>query len=191
MMKKILKVLLIITTIINLLTIIFAVIPFYKLSWVYSMILPLINIGFYIVMVILLIKSSHNLLNILLLLFIPLYIFGAIHICTVGDLYYSIVSLIIIIFMSLISIMNVIFAKNQLKVLKIKIISYVIVIFIISGIFIVISSVINNIYYQTCEQYGTKNILFYVPLIMYFILSIIYVIMILLVIRIKKKNINF
>ena len=190
-MKKILKVFLIITTIINLLTIIFAVIPFYKLSWVYSMILPLINIGFYIVMVILLIKSSHNLLNILLLLFIPLYIFGAIHICTVGDLYYSIVSLIIIIFMSLISIMNVIFAKNQLKVLKIKIIPYVIVIFIISGIFIVISSVVNNIYYQTCEQYGTKNILFYVPLIMYFILLIIYVIMILLVIRIKKKNINF
>ena len=99
-MKKILKVLLIITTIINLLTIIFAVIPFYKLSWVYSMILPLINIGFYIVMVILLIKSSHNLLNILLLLFIPLYIFGAIHICTVGDLYYSIVSLIIIILLN-------------------------------------------------------------------------------------------
>ena len=193
-MKKSIIVLLIISLINQVFTGFFAFVPM-GMMWVYSMIIPLFNGVIYLVIFFLLIIDKYGIrLNIpllLMLLFIPIYLYSAVNISTVGNSLYFWFSVFTGLYISILSILILVF-RNKLSMFywtsfKIFSIRYLIVCII----FVIISLMVDSYYYSfDRDELADKKYLFYFPLYIYIILLLVYSILVsIFIIRaILQKN---
>ena len=193
-MKKSIIVLLIISLINQVFTGFFAFVPM-GMMWVYSMIIPLFNGVIYLVIFFLLIIDKYGIrLNIpllLMLLFIPIYLYSAVNISTVGNSLYFWFSVFTGLYISILSILILVF-RNKLSMFywtsfKIFSIRYLIACII----FVIISLMVDSYYYSfDRDELADKKYLFYFPLYIYIILLLVYSILVsIFIIRaILQKN---
>lgn len=190
-MKVFQKVLLIISLVIHGLTIFFAVAPL-GLMWIYSMILPLVNMVLYGIMFFIFLKQKHNIVSILLLLFIPLFSFSAVNISTSGDDVSYILSAITIIYATLLTSLLLIL-DNKIKKVEYKNIKLIsIILLIICGVSAIVAYKITSIYYDLIHNMEMSNlenkfneIIPFIPIFIYIGLMIVYIIIAIIVL---KKN---
>ena len=196
-MKIFQKVLLIISLLFHVLTIFFAVAPL-GLMWVYSMILPLVNMVLYGIIFFTFLKQKHNIISLLFLLFIPLFAYSAVNISTSGDDVSYILSAITIIYVSGLTILLLIM-DNKLKKFEYKKSKIIfIILLVICGVSTIVAYKITSIYYDlilNMEMSNLENkfieIIPFIPSIIYIGLMIIYIIFTIITLTKNKKRKNF
>lgn len=191
-MKKSIIVLLIISLINQAFTGFFAFVPIGMMG-VFSMIIPLFNMVIYLAIFFLLIIDKYgirlNIPSLLMLLFIPIYLYSAVNISTVGDSLYFGFSVFTGLYISILSILVLVF-RNKFSMFywtsfKIFSIGYLIVCII----FVIISLKVTSHYYSfNRDELADKKYLFYFPLYIYIILLLVYSILVsIFIIKNKKK----
>ena len=191
-MKKSIIVLLIISLINQAFAAFFAFVPI-GMMWVYSMIIPLLNAAIYFIIFLLLIIDKHGMwLNIPLLLmnlFIPIYLYSAVNISTVGDSLYFWSSVFTGLYISILSVLILIFHNkfklSMLYLTPFKIFS--IVFLVVCIILTIISLRVDSYYYGLpIDEIADKKYLFYFSLYVYIALLFVYTIFVsIFIIRVK------
>lgn len=170
-----LKVFLIITLVLQTFTLFFSVVPLGHM-WTYAMILPLINIVFYFIIFILMIREGQNLYGVLLLLFIPVTIYSAIVVSTTGDIYYMIASIVTNLYVSFLSVMILIKSLEYYHYIYKPIRLYPLIMLGISLTLTIIGEKIFILYFSIAhsEFNNSSKYLFFVPLFIYLSILAIY-----------------
>jgi len=193
-MKKSIIVLLIISLINQAFTGFFAFVPIGMMG-VFSMMIPLFNMVIYLAIFFLLIIDKYgirlNIPSLLMLFFIPIYLYSAVNISTVGDSLYFWFSVFTGLYISILSILVLVF-RNKLSMFywtsfKIFSIGYLIACII----FVIISIRVKSYYYSfNRDELADKKYLFYLPLYIYIILLLVYSILVFIFIirAILQKN---
>lgn len=191
-MKKSIIVLLIISLINQAFAGFFAFVPI-GMMWAFSMMIPLFNMVIYLAIFFLLIIDKYgirlNIPSLLMLLFIPIYLYSAVNISTVGDSVYFWFSVFTGLYISILSILILVF-RNKFSMFywtsfKIFSIGYLIACII----FVIISIRVKSYYYSfNIDELADKKYLFYFPLYIYIILLLVYSILVsIFIIKNKKK----
>ena len=139
------------------------------MMWVYSMIIPLL----------------------LMLLFIPIYLYSAVNISTAGDSLYFWFSVFTGLYISILSILILVF-RNKLSMFYWTSFKYFSIEYLIACIiFAIISLMVDSYYYSfDTDELAGKKYLFYFPLYIYIILLLVYTILVFIFIirAILQKN---
>ena len=196
-MKIFHKFLLIISLVFHALTIFFAVAPL-GLMWVYSMILPLVNMVLYGIIFFTFLKQKHSIISLLFLLFIPLFAYSAVNISTSGDDVSYILSAITIIYVSGLTILLLIM-DNKLKKFEYKNSKIIfIILLVICGVSAIVAYKITSIYYDLIHNMEMSNlenkfneIIPFIPIIIYIGLMIVYIIFATITLTKNKKKEEF
>ena len=165
------------------------------MMWVYSMIIPLFNVVIYLAIFFLLIIDKYGIrLNIpllLMLLFIPIYLYSAVNISTAGDSLYFWFSVFTGLYISILSILILVF-RNKLSMFYWTSFKYFSIEYLIACIiFAIISLMVDSYYYSfDTDELAGKKYLFYFPLYIYIILLLVYTILVFIFIirAILQKN---
>ena len=191
-MKKSIIVLLIISLINQAFAGFFAFVPIGMMG-VFSMMIPLFNMVIYLAIFFLLIIDKYgirlNIPSLLMLFFIPIYLYSAVNISTVGDSLYFWFSVFTGLYISILSILVLVF-RNKLSMFywtsfKIFSIGYLIACII----FVIISIRVKSYYYSfNRDELADKKYLFYLPLYIYIILLLVYSILVSIFIIRKKRT---
>ena len=192
-MKKNIMILLIISLINQGLTAFFAFVP-NGMMWVYAMIIPLINAVIYLISFFLLLKDglgkkeeSYNIPSSLMILFIPVYLYSAINISSVGDSLFLWVSACTGIYVSTLSILMIIFRNKKSKLYNSPFKKCSIVLLIICAVITFITSQLKSYYYSMLHDgLDDKGLLFNVPLYVYISVLLIYIIFVIIVLSYKR-----
>lgn len=192
-MKKNIMILLVISLINQGLTAYFAFVP-NGMMWVYAMIIPLINAVIYLISFFLLLKDglgkkeeSYNIPSSLMILFIPVYLYSAINISSVGDSLFLWVSVCTGIYVSTLSILMIIFRNKKSKLYNSPFKKCSIVLLIICAVITFITSQLKSYYYSMLHDgLDDKGLLFNVPLYVYISVLLIYIIFVIIVLSYKR-----
>lgn len=192
-MKKNIMILLVISLINQGLTAYFAFVP-NGMMWVYAMIIPLINAVIYLISFFLLLKDglgkkeeSYNIPSSLMILFIPVYLYSAINISSVGDSLFLWVSVCTGIYVSTLSILMIIFRNKKSKLYNSPFKKCSIILLIICAVITFITSLLESCYYSMLRDgLDDKGLLYNVPLYVYISLLLIYIIFVIIVLSYKR-----
>lgn len=175
------------------LTAFFAFVP-NGMMWVYAMIIPLINAVIYLISFFLLLKDglgkkeeSYNIPSSLMILFIPVYLYSAINISSVGDSLFLWVSVCTGIYVSTLSILMIIFRNKKSKLYNSPFKKCSIILLIICAVITFITFQLGSYYYSMLHDgLDDKGLLFNVPLYVYIIVLLIYIIFVIIVLSYKR-----
>lgn len=192
-MKKNIMILLVISLINQGLTAFFAFVP-NGMMWVYAMIIPLINAVIYLISFFLLLKDglgkkeeSYNIPSSLMILFIPVYLYSAINISSVGDSLFLWVSACTGIYVSTLSILMIIFRNKKSKLYNSPFKKCSIILLIICAVITFITALLESCYYSMLyDGLDDKGLLFNVPLYVYISVLLIYIIFVIIVLSYKR-----
>ncbi|MBQ7276107.1 MAG: hypothetical protein IJS58_02545 [Bacilli bacterium] len=192
-MKKNIMILLVISLINQGLTAFFAFVP-NGMMWVYAMIIPLINAVIYLISFFLLLKDglgkkeeSYNIPSSLMILFIPVYLYSAINISSVGDSLFLWVSVCTGIYVSTLSILMIIFRNKKSKLYNSPFKKCSIILLIICAVITFITYLLESYYYSMLHDgLDDKGLLFNVPLYVYISVLLIYIIFVIIVLSYKR-----
>lgn len=192
-MKKNIMILLVISLINQGLTAFFAFVP-NGMMWVYAMIIPLINAVIYLISFFLLLKDglgkkeeAYNIPSSLMILFIPVYLYSAINISSVGDTLFLWVSVCTGIYVSTLSILMIIFHNKKSKLYNSPFKKCSIILLIICAVITFITSLLESYYYSVLRDgLDDKGLLYNVPLYVYISVLVIYIIFVIIVLSYKR-----
>ena len=192
-MKKNIMILLVISLINQGLTAFFAFVP-NGMMWVYAMIIPLINAVIYLISFFLLLKDglgkkeeSYNIPSSLMILFIPVYLYSAINISSVGDSLFLWVSVCTGIYVSTLSILMIIFRNKKSKLYNSPFKKCSIILLIICAVITFITYLLESYYYSMLhDRLDDKGLFFNVPLYVYISVLLIYIIFVIIVLSYKR-----
>lgn len=158
------------------------------------MIIPIINAFIYFVIFLLLLiervgikYESFNIPSLLMLLFIPLYLYSALNISTFGDELYFGFSIFTGIYISTLSILMLVFRKKTMMCSLSPLKLHSIILMSVCVVMAILASRIAKYYYSF--PYDKNEMLIYIPLFIYIALLVIYVIFVIIAVK-RKKNLK-